>query len=157
MWTHATRLTRFELILHLPGNCRGDDECNLREACIDERCQDPCQSASEWEPGLYRKSPHCPGNWAACHANENHEAVCTCHLNHPLGDPYDKQEGCYNCLKDGFPNDDLCEDHQFCDNNMCMDTRCNCEENEECRRTNHTFSCLSKKKTTCFERILELD
>jgi hypothetical protein len=104
--------------------CYSDADCHYSASCIESKCLNPCDYATEC------------GNGALCKVLD-HKTVCTCPSN-TIGDPKVECKR-YEC------NDD----HQCSSENQCIDYKCVnpcalpsvCGQNAHCDAINHARSC----------------
>ena len=121
---HAQTHTTF--LVEARPECRTDPECAQNQACLNERCIDPCLVQNPCAPQ------------AQCTARAHHP-VCTCPEGYG-GDPYRQ---CYRpecCTDTDCPLDKACVAENCV--NPCLTTSTPCGRGAECRVEFHAARCV---------------
>merc|ERR1712106_1119137 len=105
--------------------CQSDSDCPIFQACIGNKCLDPCYSQSTCAFG------------AECQVI-NHRATCSCLVGY-AGDGFN------GCIKLECQNNRECQDDSICHQNRCVDA-CTvsrpCGSNAECRSQDNKGFCF---------------
>lgn len=125
--------------------CVVNSECPYYQACISQKCQDPCVTNS---------FEHGSGGYQVCGANAlcktvNHAATCYCPPGLE-GNPRVRCETVRIVPKPECERDDDCPTDKTCVNQVCKPACANnpCAVNAECRAFNHRLTCACRPDYT---------